>query len=153
MVPLLFPLRFTWFLLFPDEMVPIYTLQDTMANEPDYVELGPHYAYICEALKCITSEEKWRTSTNPPAGGEWTKNVCRTCDVHFSRFHSPRPELQDSRRNTKEGHRTKRVIQAPLVSPCKLAIVPQKSDLSRLLHVFNVCSARPRFIVATRFPY
>ena len=125
-----------------------------MANEQDYVELGLSCADICEALKRGMDRKKL-DDLNKSMRDAITKLTMRvgpaTSVFRLSTY--PRSpdrrtvaEIQNKVIKRSGRSRASRFLHARID---KDAIAAWKSDLSRLLQVFNVGSAHSWFIAAT----
>ena len=122
-----------------------------MANEQDYVDLGLSCADICKALE-------------RGMGGKSLDDLSKSvCDAINQLTTWVRSAIQISRSSTYDnpGRRTVAEIQGKIIKRSgrhrvsrflhsrddKDAIVAWKSDLNRILHVFNVCSVCSRFAI------
>ena len=121
--------------------------QDTMANKQDYVDLGLSCADICKALERGMGEKEL---------GDVSKSVCDAInqlttwvepaiDIPCSSpYHSldcrTVAEIQEKILKRSGRHRLSRFFHS---RDDKDAVAAWKSDLNRILHVFNVCQNAP----------
>ena len=131
---------------------PFTHIQDTMANEQDYVDLGLSCADICKALE---------RGMDGKSLNDLSKSVCDAINqltmwvglvVHIFRSSAHRSwdcrtvaEIQEKVLKRSERHGVSRFLHS---RDDKDVITGWKSDLNRILHVFNVCSVYLRFAVA-----
>ena len=125
--------------------------QDTMANEQDYVDLGLSCADICKALERGMGGKKL---------GDLSESVCDAINqlttwvqlaIHVScpsAYYGPdrRTVAEIQAKVLKRGGRG-RASRFLHSRDDKDAIAAWKSDLNRILHVFNVRSLNPHFVV------
>ena len=118
--------------------------QDTMANDQDYVDIGLSCADICKALE---------RGMGGKSLNDLSESVCDAVNqlttwvepvIHISRssaYHNPDrrtvAEIQGKVLEQSGRGRVSRFIHA---RDDKDTIAGWKSDLNRILHVFNVCS-------------
>ena len=126
--------------------------QDTMANEQDYVDLGLSCADICRALE---------RGMNGRTLDDLSQSVCDAIS-QLKTWVQPATYTSWSPAHDDPDRRTVAEIQGDVIKRSgrhgvsrflhsrddKDAIAGWKSDLNRILHVFNVCSVCSRFAVA-----
>ena len=133
--------------------------QDTMVNKEAYVDLGLSCAHVCKALEREMGEERlddstdWLTSDVNQSVYDainqlmmWVEPAVYTsCSSAYHELDRRTvSEIQGGIMKRSERHRVSRFLRS---WDDKNTIAAWKSDLNRILHVFNVCSARSRLAI------
>ena len=123
-----------------------------MSNEQDYVDLGLSCADICKALERGMGGKRMDDLSQSvcDAVNQLTTWVQLAIDISRSpAYDGPDrrtvAEIQANVIKRSGRHRMSRFLHS---GGDKDAIAAWKSELNRILHVFNVCSVRSRFAVA-----
>ena len=113
-----------------------------MVNEQDYVELGLYCANICKALEQGMGKKKLDELSRSVRDAinqlrRWVQPAVGLCSSH----HAPnRRTVGEIRKKVEDRSGRGKVSQFLHSRNDKDVIAAWKSDLSRLLQVFNVCS-------------
>ena len=123
-----------------------------MANEQDYVDLGLSCADICKALKRGMGEKKLDDVSKSVCDAinqltTWVESAIHISysSAHHDLDHRTVAEIQEKVVKRSGRHGISRFFHS---RDDKEAIAAWKSDLNRVLHVFNVCLAPPCLAVA-----
>ena len=127
-------------------------IQDSMSNKTDYVELGLACTSVCEALQRGMNGKRKRDLSQPVRKAikeltTWVKPIMHGLDSSLTGFLDRRTVMEIQEKVTEK---SKRNLASRLVyaKSDKDAIATWRSDLNRILHVFNVHSGFFRFTVA-----
>ena len=142
-------------LVFRDEMLQLTYSQDTMANEQEYVELGLSCADSCKALERGMDGKALNDLSKPVCDAisqltTWVELTTRISflSTYYSLDRRTVAEIQGKVLKRSGRGRASRFLHS---RDDKDAIAAWKSDLNRILHVFNVCSTCSYFAV-TNYP-
>ena len=127
-----------------------------MANKQDYVDLGLSCANICKALERGMGGKKLDDVSESvcDAINQLTMWVEPATDIPYSSTHHRLnrrtvAEIREEVLKRSGRHGVSRFFHS---RDDKDAIVVWKSDLNRILHIFNVCPTRCRFVAADLCP-
>ena len=123
-----------------------------MANKEDFVDLGLSCAGICKALERGMDGRKLDGLSKSVCDAinqltAWVELVTRSTysSAHHDLDCRTVAEIQERVMKRSGRHGVSRFLHS---RDDKDAIATWKSDLGRILHVFNVCSARSRLILS-----
>ena len=126
-----------------------------MANDQDYVDLGLSCADICKALERGMGDKKLNNLSKSVCDAiiqltMWVPRAAKVSRSPAHHFSNPRTvaKIQEKVIKRSGRHKFTRFVHS---RNDKDVIATWKSDLNRLLRVFNVCSACLR-LAATDFP-
>ena len=126
-----------------------------MANKQDYVDLGLSCADVCKALERGMGEKKLDSLSKSVCDAinqlmTWVEPaIYISCSsAHHDLDYRTVAEIQEEVMRRSGRHGISRFFHS---GDDKDAIATWKSDLNRVLHVFNVCSACSRLTVANSF--